>query len=181
MYKDDTPCAYRSRSDIYMSNQHIIHLLAIPQDSLARPADLALQLQDTVQKRLSTWGAAWHIQVNRNDPIASTHDTVAIVVVTTAICTRAHRDHPAWLWHLVIPLPEGWRHFVCECASHNHDITLTRSRTEHNTETILIVARARCMHHLDGAASQTERHRPSRALARPVDDFVERRECVFYW
>ena len=34
--------------------------------------------------------------------------------------------------YLVIDLPEGWGHLVCECPGHNDHVGLPRGGTEHN-------------------------------------------------
>ena len=57
-------------------------------------------------------------------PVASPDHGVAIVVVTAAVCTAAHADHPAGLGHLVIDLPEGRGHLVGEGAGHYDDVRL---------------------------------------------------------
>lgn len=63
-------------------------------------------------------------------------------------------------------------HFVCQSAGDDHDVRLAGRRAENNTHAVLVVARSRQMHHLDGAAGETERHGPERSLARPVCDLV---------
>ena len=50
-----------------------VRLLAVPQDCLALPADLALQLHNTVEQSLGTRGAAGHIKVDRDNAVTSTH------------------------------------------------------------------------------------------------------------
>jgi hypothetical protein len=53
-----------------------------------------------------TWGlnVPRHIEVDRNDPIATTDDRVAVMVVSTAVCARAHRNDPTRFRHLVVDL-----------------------------------------------------------------------------
>src|SRR3712207_8231388 len=49
----------------------------------------------------------------------------------------------------------------------------TLFRSEHDAESVQVVSRRACVHHLDGAAGETERHRPQRSGPRPVDQLVE--------
>lgn len=40
-------------------------------------------------------------------------------------CLPAHGDDPSRLRHLVVDLPEGRRHLVCEGAGNNHHVCLS--------------------------------------------------------
>jgi hypothetical protein len=96
------------------------------------------------------------------------------MVITTTIRTASHANNPSWIRHLIVDLSQSRRHLVCECAGDNHNVGLTRRGTENDTETILVVAGSREVHHFDGAASQSESHGPQGGLAGPVSDLVER-------
>lgn len=95
------------------------------------------------------------------------------MVITAAVGAGAHRDYPSGVRHLVINLAQGGRHLVCQGAGDNHNIGLTGGGTENDAKTVLVVARGREVHHLDGTAGETEGHGPEGALAGPVGDLVE--------
>jgi len=60
----------------------------------------------------------------------------------------------------------------CQRARHDHHVRLARRGTRREAEALDIVARHRELHHLDGAAGETERHPHQRARAGPVDQIV---------
>ena len=82
------------------------------------------------------------------------------MVIATPIRTAAHRNNPSRIRHLIIDLSKRRSHLVRERAGNNHDIGLTRRGTEDYTETILVVAGSRQVHHFDGAAGKAEGHGP---------------------
>ena len=59
------------------------------------------------------------------------------------------------LWHLVVHLSQGGRHLVRERSGDDHDVGLSRTGTEDDTETVLVVPRGGHVHHLYGAARET--------------------------
>ena len=123
---------------------------------------LLLQLEDTVHQRLACRRASRHIDVHWNDSVATSCNTVAVVIVPASVCTATHTDNPSGVGHLIVHLPEGRRHLVRERSSNYHDVGLARRCSEDDTEAILIVTGCGKMHHLDGAASESERHGPQR-------------------
>jgi len=96
------------------------------------------------------------------------------VVVTATVRTATHGNNPPGVRHLIVDLSQSRSHLVRESSGNDHDIRLSRRSTENDTETILIVAGGRQVHHLDGAACKTERHGPERALTGPVGYLIER-------
>ena len=78
------------------------------------------------------------------------------MVVAAAIGAAAHGDDPLGRGHLIVDLAESGRHFVGHRARHNDAIGLTRTRSEHHTVAVHIVAGSRDVHHFDGAARQAE-------------------------
>ena len=92
--------------------------------------------------------------------ITASDDGIGVVIVTTTVGARTHGDDPSWLWHLVVDFSQSGSHFVGECSGNDHDITLTGTGTEHDTETVLVISGGGDVHHFDGAASETERHGP---------------------
>ena len=138
--------------------------------------DLALQLDDAVEQRLGRRRAAGHVDVHRHDAVAAAHHRVGIVIVAAAVRARAHRDDPARLGHLVVDLAQRRRHLVDQRAGDDHDVRLARARAEHDAEPVEVVAGRAGVHHLDRAARETERHRPRRPGARPIDELVDRRD-----
>jgi hypothetical protein len=134
---------------------------------------LLLQLENTEHERFGSRRAAGHVDIYGHDAVASSSDTVAVVVVTATIGAATHRDDPSGLGHLIVDLAESGCHLVGECAGDNHDVGLAGRGTENDSHAILIVTGSGKVHHLDSAAGETESHGPERALARPVCDLVK--------
>ena len=134
---------------------------------------LLLQLENAVHERLSGGRASRYVDIDGHNPVASSCDRVAVVVVSSSVRAAAHGDDPSRVGHLVVHLSQRRGHLVCEGSGDNHDIRLTGRGTENDTETILVVSWGGQVHHLDGAAGKTEGHGPERALAGPVGDLVE--------
>ena len=84
-----------------------------------------LELKKTVHESLGSWRTARNVNIHRNDSVTAPDHGVAVVIVSSTIGTTAHTDHPPRLGHLVINLPEGWRHLVCQGSSNNDDISLS--------------------------------------------------------
>lgn len=135
---------------------------------------LLLQLENAVHEGLGRGRAAGHVDIHRHDTVAAASDRVAVVVVAAAVGAATHRDDPAGVGHLIVDLAQGGGHLVGKGAGDNHHVGLTGRGTENDAETILIVAGGRQVHHLDGAACETEGHGPQGALARPIGDLIER-------
>lgn len=152
--------------------QHVLHPLCRSETDLGMP-HLLLQLEDAVHERLRRWRAPGHIDIHRHDPIASSRHRIAVMIVATAICAAAHRNNPSRLWHLVIDLPQSRGHLVRQCARHNHNVRLTRRRAKDYTQSILVVARCRQVHHLHGTAGESKRHGPKRSLPCPIRNLIE--------
>lgn len=121
---------------------------------------LLLQLEDTVHKSLRRWWASRDVDIDWDDSVATSNHRVRVVIVSTSVCAGTHGDDPSWLWHLIVNLTQSRRHLVGEGTGDNHDIGLTWRGTENDTEAILIVTWCGEVHHLDGAAGETEGHRP---------------------
>ena len=134
---------------------------------------LLLELENSVHERLSSGRASRDVNVNGHDPVTSSCDRVAVVVVSSSVRAATHGDDPAGVRHLIVNLAQSRSHLVCKGSSDNHDIGLTGRGTENNTETILIVSWGGQVHHLDGAAGKTEGHGPEGALTRPVGDLIK--------
>lgn len=113
------------------------------------------------------------IDIHGHDAVAASNNRVTVVVVATAVGTAAHANNPARVRHLIIDLPESRSHLVGQCAGHNHHIRLSWRCSENDTQAILVISGGREMHHLDGAACETESHGPQRALAGPICDLVK--------
>lgn len=96
------------------------------------------------------------------------------MVVASTVGARAHGNHPSRIRHLIVDLAEGWRHFVRQSSRNNHDIGLSWRGTENDAEAILVVSGGRQVHHLDGAAGETESERPEGALTCPIGHGIER-------
>lgn len=170
---------FRTRPATMSRTFKLNSLLSVPHLNRLHALHLLLQLQDTVQKRLSRWRTSWNVDIDRNNTIAASHHRVWVVIVATAVCARAHRDDPSWLGHLIVDFTQGRCHLIGECARNNDHISLTRRRSENDTITIHVVARCSDVHHFDGTAGKTECQRPNWALTAPVQDIVETCDCPF--
>ena len=78
--------------------------------------DLLLQLQYTVEQRLSGRRAARHVYIHRDDAVTAAHNSVRVVVVTTAVGARTHGYDPAGLCHLVVHLAKRGCHLSTHAA-----------------------------------------------------------------
>lgn len=148
-------------------------LLAVPHSGDLGVSHLLLQLEDTEHKGFGGGRAARDVDVDGDDAVTAAGDGVGVVVVTATVGARAHGDNPARVGHLIVDLAEGGSHLVGQGTSDDHYIGLTGRGTENNTHTILIVTRSRQVHHLDGAAGETEGHGPQRTLTGPVGDLIK--------
>jgi hypothetical protein len=153
-------------------------LLAVPHPGDLGLPHLALKLEDAVHEGLTRWGAAGNIYIDRDDPVATADDAVAVVVVASAVGAAAHTDDPAWLRHLIVDLSQSGGHLVGEGSGDNHNVRLTGRSTENDSEAILIVSWSGEVHHFDGAAGQTERHGPQRRLPGPVGHLIKCRQGI---
>ncbi|KAI7514872.1 hypothetical protein KC347_g219 [Hortaea werneckii] len=101
------------------------HLLAVPHTGDLSVPHLLLQLENAKHERLGSRRAARDVDIDRDDPVATPGDGVAVVVVTTAVGTAAHGNDPSRVRHLVVDLTERRRHLVGKRAGHNHHVGLT--------------------------------------------------------
>lgn len=74
-----------------------------------------------------------HIDVNRDNSVASADNRVAVVVVPTAVCATSHTDNPTGVGHLVINLSESGSHLVGQGPRDDHDVGLPGGGTEDDT------------------------------------------------
>jgi hypothetical protein len=114
---------------------------AIPHPRDLRPPDLVLQLEDTIQQRLSGRRTPRNINIHGNDTIDSPQDTIAVVVISSTIGTAAHADHPLGIRHLVVKQPDGRRHLVADGAGDDHHIRLAWGCAEDDAQAVLVVSR----------------------------------------
>lgn len=61
-------------------------------------------------------------------------------------------------------LTQSWSHLIGQRSCHDHDVSLSGTRSEHDAETIHVITGSRHVHHLHGATRQPEGHWPQRAL-----------------
>lgn len=134
---------------------------------------LLLKLQNSIHERLTGRRTSRNVDIYRYDPVTAPNYRVRVMVVTSSVRTRSHRDNPSRVRHLVVNLTERRRHLVGKGSGNDHNIGLTWGGTENDTETILIVTGSGKVHHLNGTAGETEGHRPKGTLAGPVGDLIE--------
>src|SRR6185312_12409554 len=68
--------------------------------------DFLLKLNDAVHERFRRWWAPGHVDIDGDDPVATTYDGIRIVVIAAAIRARPHGNDPSGLSHLVIHLAQ---------------------------------------------------------------------------
>lgn len=134
---------------------------------------LLLQLKDTIHKCLTSRWTTRHIDINRHNPITPSSNTITIMIIATTISTRSHTNNPSRIGHLIVDLSKCRCHLVGEGSGYNHDVGLTRRRSENYTKSILIVAGGGEVHHFDGTAGESEGHGPKGSLTRPVGNLIE--------
>jgi hypothetical protein len=115
--------------------------LAIPHPRNLRPPDLILQLKDAIQQRLSCRRTPRNINIHRNNAVDSSQDTVAVVIVASAVGAAAHADHPLGIWHLVVEESDRRRHLVADGAGDDHHVGLAWGCAEDDAQAVLVVAR----------------------------------------
>lgn len=157
---------------ILLSNT-IVRLLPVPHAGDLGVPHLLLQLENAKHERLGGRRTSGHVDIHRHNAVATSGDTVGVVVVATTVGAAAHGDDPSRVRHLIVDLAKGGCHLVGEGTGDNHDVGLARRGTENDSHAILIVTGRGKVHHLNSAAGKTESHGPERALARPVCDLVE--------
>lgn len=74
--------------------------------------------QNTIQYQPT----ARNININRNNPITSSYDRIAVMVIASPIRTTAHANDPSWLRHLIVHLAQCRSHLVGQSPSYDHDI-----------------------------------------------------------
>lgn len=156
-------------------------LLSVPHPRNLGMPHLLLKLEDTVHKRLTRRRTARHIDIHWHNSVTPSCHAVAVVVVSSTVRARAHGNDPTGIWHLIVDLSQCGCHLVGKCAGDDHDIGLTWRGTENYTKSILVVSWGGKVHHLDGAAGETEGHGPEGALSCPVGDRVQSRARTYQY
>ena len=149
------------------------YLLSQLEEQTLVALDLLLKLDKSKEQRLGGRGTPGDVNIDGNDPIASSDNSIGVVVISATVGTGPHTDNPPRLRHLIVHLAQGRGHLIGQRTGHDHHIRLTRTGTEHHTETLHVVSGGGRVHHLDGAAGQAKGHGPEGALPGPVDQVVD--------
>src|SRR5215469_4003322 len=140
--------------------------------------DLVLQLEECVEKPFRPRRTPDHIHIHRHNAIHALQHRIHVERPADARA-RPHRNTPLRVRHLVPYALQHRRHLQRHRPRHNHQIRLPRRGPEHlRPESRNIESRSRRRDHLDRAASQAKCQRPDRALARPVEYIVHRRQHI---
>lgn len=116
-------------------------LLSIPHPGDLSLSHLLLQLENSIKQSLCCWRASWNIYIDWNNTIHASHYRVAVMVISSTVCTAAHANHPPRVWHLVVAHSKSRSHLVRKCACNDHDICLSGRSAEYDAKTVLIVSR----------------------------------------
>src|ERR1700674_6206 len=137
--------------------------------------DFVLQLQQRKKEPFRPRRASDNVHVYRYDAIHALQNRISVKRSTHAgACT--HRNAPLRVRHLLPHAFQHRRHLQRHRARHDHQVGLPRRRPEHfRSKPRHIEPRSRRSDHLDRAARQSKRQRPDRALPRPVEHVVHRR------
>ena len=120
MYKRNQSAATnRQRSKSQYTRQS---LPSIPHSRDLRMPHLLLKLKDAVHQRLAGRRTAWNVDIHRHDSVTTPSHRVTVMIISTAVRTASHANHPSWVRHLVVHLPQCRCHFVCECSRDDHHV-----------------------------------------------------------
>src|SRR6266568_7406523 len=137
--------------------------------------NLVLKFEQRVEQRLGPRRASRHVNVHRDDVVRALQHRVA-PIHAAGRGTRAHRDDPFRLGHLVVDALHGHGHLVSHRARDDHAIGLPWRKAHHfHSEARNIKPARPRRHEFDGATSQSHRHRPDGILAKPVNGGVHTR------
>src|SRR6266540_2467046 len=142
---------------------------------LAEVSDLLLELEQPVEERLRRRRAARHVDVHRDDAVHALDDVVTVSEGAARIRAGPHGHGPLGIGHLIVDALEHGRHLDVDRAGDDHEVRVARRGKGHHPEALDVETRGERHHHLDGAASEAERHGPDRGLPRPVEESVGHR------
>ena len=83
---------------------------------------LLLQLENAVHQSLASRRATGNVDIHRHNPIAPSGNTVAVMIISSSVCTRTHTDHPSRFRHLIVDLAESGGHLVRKCSGDYHNV-----------------------------------------------------------
>lgn len=132
-------------SSLFLTNPsiQIKGLLAVPHPGNLGMPHLLLKLKDAKHERLSSRRTSRNIDIDWNNPITTTRDAVAVMVVATSVGARSHRNDPSGVGHLVVDLSQRGGHLVGQRARDNHDVGLAGRGAENDAHSVLVVAGGR--------------------------------------
>ena len=85
-----------------LAGMHPLHFLLKLQEAIPR-GQILEGLESSKQfshEGLGSWRTAGDVDINRDDPVAASDNSVAVVIVTSSVGTASHTDHPSRLGHL---------------------------------------------------------------------------------
>ncbi len=121
MYKRKTSLLQRTGRG-QKANIRAKALPSIPHSRDLRMPHLLLKLKDAVHQRLAGRRTAWNVDIHRHDSVTTPSHRVTVMIISTAVRTASHANHPSWVRHLVVHLPQCRCHFVCECSRDDHHV-----------------------------------------------------------
>src|SRR5262249_33165505 len=80
-------------------------------------------LENSIKQGLWGWGAAGDINVDRNKPIHTLHNTVTVIDVSRC-GAGPHRDHIFGFRHLVVDFTNHRCHSPAHGTGYNHEVRL---------------------------------------------------------
>ena len=86
---------------------------------------------------------------------------------------KKEREIVIFTWHLIIHPSKCRCHLVCQCACHNHHITLSWTCPEYYSKSILIISAGCHVHHFHSTTCQSECHWPEGIGTSVIEDVVQ--------
>src|SRR6266446_326786 len=138
--------------------------------------DLVLELQQRKEESFRTRGASYNVHVYRYDAIHPLQNRISVKGPSHAgACS--HRNAPLRVRHLFPHALQHRSHLQGNGSCHDHQVRLPRRWPEHfRAKSRHIEPRSCRRNHLNRAACQSKSKRPDRALPRPVEHVVHRRD-----
>jgi hypothetical protein len=123
-------------------NRHRQFSLPVPHPPSFRPPYFPLQTKNSLDQ---SFGSRWtysrqslpsqesstrkgvqlttrNINIDRHNPITTSHHAIRVMVIPTSISTASHADNPPRIRHLIIKLSQSGSHLVGKSASDDHDV-----------------------------------------------------------
>lgn len=111
--------------EIYSLTKEMSILRSVPSLNGFHSFDFLLELKNSVHKRFGRGRAARNVNIDRHNTIATANHGVRVMIISTAVGARSHRQHPSRFGHLIVDTAESRSHFIRQSSGDNDDIGLS--------------------------------------------------------